>query len=338
MNYFACFSWLSEDLFLVGDQKVRSAAQNRSDKLPFSLKYRILIHTDGWKRRMAEPKFVGLFQGRRKQFSKVLVQAHDIQRKHFVDPPFLRQMASLVEEDVSRAVVVLASDILAARGSERGAWVSVTSYMTLIEAPPADLDLERLKLDLEATGDFPQIGIQLRGQTKMKGETEHFLDVEKEFRETPWISLQKMFGFVFALCTGFFQISVQPAEMPPRAFLDTRSLLDDGSFRAAVEMGAGTKLGKKIAASDEFPNPVRQYLARMGFLQPATRQPKRGRPPTIRRAWMRRARANGWGWKEFRSFYLYKSLSESDKAALDEDIRSICKEERDFAKPTIGKA
>ncbi|MBI4455476.1 MAG: hypothetical protein HY644_06210 [Acidobacteria bacterium] len=151
--------------------------------------------------------------------------------------------------------------------------------MTLIQASPLTLNLKELKLDPDALGDFPQIGIKFRSKTEM--EKKQILELETEFHETPWVSFQRMLGFVFALCTGFFEISLQLPEMPPRAFLDTRSLLDDGSFRAAFELGAATKLGKKIAASDEFPDPVRQYLARMGFLQPAKSQSQRGRPPTI---------------------------------------------------------
>lgn len=172
-----------------------------------------------------------------------------------------------------------------------------------------------LKLDSDTVGDFPQVGIKFRGQTEVQIQA-----LENEFHETPWISFQCMLGFVFAVCTGFFEISVQLPETPPRAFLDTRSLLDDGTFRVAFELGAATKLGKRIAAADEFPDLVRRYLSGMGFLQPAEPQTRRG----IRLAWMRRAHEQGWGWKEFRRFYLYKFLSEEQRAALDEDIRRVC--------------
>ncbi|MBI4455475.1 MAG: hypothetical protein HY644_06205 [Acidobacteria bacterium] len=65
---------------------------------------------------MAVREFLGDYEKRRKELDRVLTQGRQIERNFFIDPSFLKEVASLVEEDVSRATVLLASNILAARG------------------------------------------------------------------------------------------------------------------------------------------------------------------------------------------------------------------------------
>ena len=325
MAVFAVFSLACENIFLVGEKTVQSIHEKvkKEESVSYSWKFRKIRETQGWKKRMACPPFVEEYSKRKNEFENSLKKARNISRLIFIDAPFLKKVVCLIENDFSRAVILLCRDILKATGRERQSWIQLTSYMTLIQAPPSRLNLKKLQLDVGTLRDFPKVDVGFFYKTKtIAQETRRFIE---EFHETPWISFERIFDALFNICTA--RQELPPSKLPPwspRIFLDTFSLLEsDPKLSLAVEHGGSEKLLKRLEQSDEIPELIRDYLLRFPQFQPRPPKSGPGRPPTIRLLWMRKAAQKGCKWKEFRYYFKYSLLTEEQRRALDEDIRRV---------------
>jgi len=304
-------------LFLIATDPFFKRSDQPADEVTFSSRLHRAQSYESWAKRMANESFKTEYDLRRTKFAGALKWVRDHAKHYFLNSDFLLAIAPLITHEQLRGSTVILSRILALRGHERECWLKLTSYLTLVQAPPDHLDLRKLGLSPGQLAES-QMTFRLRGYTP-----EELAQAQSEFRNQPWEAFKDSFYYLSALWTGSAEVVPFPAHKTPRAALDTFSFVTEGKLRALIEHGAAKEFERKLSVSEELPESLRRNLRDVALGPPLSSAPmKKGRPTTIRLAWMRQARrVDHCGFEELHHFYQYDKLDEEKRRVLDEEIR-----------------